>query len=85
MVVHGLSQGKYLTAKHTLFPDVLHSLASQKIPTDFISTFGNCGNYSLVQLIEISQTELVQKMRQEGFPLPIVPENDQKPVTTHFW
>ena len=45
-LVRGVSRGNYITAKHTLLANVLHSPTGQEIPVDSISTFENCGNYN---------------------------------------
>ena len=65
--------------------NVLHSLTGQKLPIFLLSKFRNIGNYNLVQLIETAQAELVQRMREAGFPLPILPKDAAETVTTHFW
>ena len=70
-LVHGVSRGKYFTAKYTLLFNV-------------ISTFGKCGNYNLGQLIETVQVEHIHMMKEEGASLPIVSEDDEKQVTTYF-
>ena len=81
-LVHGVSRGKFLTAKHTLLANVLHSLTGQKIPIDLLSKVGNCHNYNLVELVETAQAELVQEMKEAGFPLPVMPLNADGIVTT---
>ena len=62
----------------------MHSFTGQKKIFDLNFTFENCGNYSMVQLIETVKAELVQKMR-EVFSLLIIPENDENQVTTYYW
>ena len=84
-LVHGVSRGNFVTLKHGLLANCLHSLTGQKIPIDILSTLGNCSRYNLVQLVETAQAELVRKMQKEGFPLPIIPENTEARVITHFW
>lgn len=40
-LVLGVIRGKYLTGKHILLANLLHSFTGQKISIDLISTFGN--------------------------------------------
>ena len=84
-LVHGVSRGNFVTLKHALVANCLHSLTGQKIPIDILSSLGNCSRYNLVRLIETAQAELVRKFQKEDFPLPILPENEGTKVITHFW
>ena len=62
-MVHGVSRGRFLTAKHTLLGNALHSMTGKKKPIQILSKLGDSCSYHTVQLIETGQAELVQKMR----------------------
>ena len=80
-MVHGVSRGRFLTAKG----NALHSMTGQKKPIQILSKLGDSCSYHTVQLIKTGQAELVQKMREENIPLPIVPSAEDKTVLIHFW
>lgn len=84
-LLHAISKGKFMTAKHTLIGTALHSITGQKLPIQILSKYGNSCNYETVQKIETAQAELVQKMRQQNYPLPLLPANSTSSVLTFFW
>ena len=84
-LVHGVSRGKFLTAKHTLMANVMHGLTGQKVPILLMSKVGNCQSYNLVELVETAQAELVEELREAGFPLPVLPLTPEDSVTTGTW
>ena len=62
-MVHGVARGRFLTAKHTLLGNALHSMTGQKNPIQMLSKLADSCSYHTVQLIETGKAELVQKMR----------------------
>ena len=84
-LLHAISKGKFMTAKHTLLGTALHSLTGQKLLIKILSKYGNSRSYETVQKVETAQAELVQKMRQQNYPLPLLPANPASSVLTFFW
>ena len=71
-LVHAVSRGKFMTAKHILLGAGLHSLTGQKLPIKLLARYGNACTYEMVQKIETAQAELVQNMRLRNFPFDLV-------------
>ena len=84
-VVHAVSRGQFLTAKHILLGAGLHSLTGQKLPIKLLARYGNACSYEMVQKVETAQAELVQNMRLRNFPLGLVPASPTSSVLTFFW
>ena len=84
-IVHGVSKGKHLTIKHALLSVGLHNLTGQKKPIQFLAKLGNSASYETVQRIEAAQAELVQIMRNNRYPLPLIPKSPFASVLTFFW
>eukprot|EP00794_Sanderia_malayensis_P011485 gene11485-12682_t len=84
-LLHAISKGKFMTAKHTLIAAALYSLTGQKLPIKILSKYGNSCSYETVLKIETAQAELVQKMRQQNYPLPLLPADPTSSVLTFFW
>ena len=84
-VVHAVSRGQFLTAKHILLGAGLHSLTGQKLPIKLLARYGSACSYEMVQKVETAQAELVQNMRLRNFPLGLVPASQTSSVLTFFW
>eukprot|EP00112_Aurelia_sp_Birch-Aquarium-sp1_P007111 Seg1776.3 transcript_id=Seg1776.3/GoldUCD/mRNA.D3Y31 product="hypothetical protein" protein_id=Seg1776.3/GoldUCD/D3Y31 len=84
-IVHAVSRGKFMTAKHTLIGTALHNLSGQKLPIKVLARYGNSCNYETVQRIETAQAELVQHMRSRNYPLPLLPATPESSVLAFFW
>ena len=84
-MVHAVSRGKFMTAKHTLIGTALHSLTGQKSPIKVLDRYGNPCNYETVQRIETAQAELVEHMKSRNYPLPFLPATPTSPVLMFFW
>ena len=83
-LVHTVSKRKFMTLKHTLLGNALHSLTGQRLPVDILARFGNSCNYDLVQRIETAQAGY-QTMASWNYPLPLVPASEISSVLTFFW
>ena len=84
-LVHAVSRGKFMTAKHILLGTDLHSLTGQKLPIKLLARYGNACTYEMVQKIETAQAELVQNMRLRNFSFGLVPASPTSSVLTFFW
>ena len=84
-LVHAVSKGNFLTEKHVLLGTGLHSLTGQKIPIKMLGKFGHSINYDRVRMIETAQAEVVQQLRSQHNPLPLLPATELDQVITFFW
>ena len=84
-VVHCVSRGKFLTAKHTLLANTLLTMTGQKAIVEIVSRYGSCGSYDTVRLVQTAQAESAQKLMSIERPLPLEPIDDDHKVLTHFW
>lgn len=81
-LVHTVSKGTFLTAKHILIGNGFHSITGLKNPIKVLSKFGHSCSYKKVQKIETAQAEVVQQMARMNFPLPLLPKNGNEKATT---
>ena len=84
-LVHAVSRGKFLTEKHTLLGNSLHTMTGQKLPIEILAKLGNSCSYDMVREIETAQAEVCQKQFGRGDFLPVKPCDPEKHVLTHFW
>ena len=84
-LVHAVSRGKFLTTKHVLLGNGIHSITGLEKPIQILSKFGHSCSYNKVQKIETAQAEVVQQMARMNFPLPLLPKNDNEKASTKFW
>ena len=84
-VVHAISKGKFLTSKHTLLSNTLHTITGQEAIVDIVHKFGGCGSYDMVRSVQTAQAELSNTLASIDRPLPLVPLTDADWVLTHFW
>ena len=69
-IVHAISKGDFLTAKHVLRGCGLHdSITGMKKPINILSKVGHSCNYNTVQEIETAQAELAQQLIALKYPL----------------
>ena len=65
-LIHGVTCGKFLTAKHALVGVVLHNMTSQKVPVNILFRLGNSCSYDQVCEIETGLAELSHYFQAEG-------------------
>ena len=84
-LLHSVSNGTFITAKHVLIACTLHTMTGQKVPIQLLSLAGNCASYEKELEIETAQAEFCQKLISYGMPLPVQPIDPEKKALTHFW
>ena len=81
-LIHGVTRGKTITAKHFLLGLGLHNLTGQKKPVQIVNRLGHCIEYSMACEIETSHAEACQKQYAESGVLPIKPIDTNHTVNT---
>ena len=71
-IVYALSNGKFLTLKHTALAIGLHSITGLKIPIIILSRLGHCITNDKVREIETAQAEQAEELYQQGKSLPVI-------------
>ena len=84
-IIHSISNGKFLTLKHTLVGCGIHSMTGLRKPIDILASFGNSCTYDNVREIETAQAELAQHLMDTQFPLPLIPKDNTCIALVHFW
>ena len=84
-LIHGVTRGKTITAKHFLLGLGLHNLTGQKVPIQVLNHLGHCIDYNLVCEIETAQAEAAQQIASSSGALPIKPVSSTQSVLTYFW
>ena len=84
-ILYAVSKRKFLTRKHILLGNGLHSITGLKKPITILARLRNSCNYNKVQEIQTAQAELVQGMRSLQHPLPLLPADSTGKVNTFFW
>eukprot|EP00794_Sanderia_malayensis_P014842 gene14842-biopygen11931 len=84
-LVHGVTKGKFITAKHFLLGLGLHNTTGQKKPIQIANHFGHCINYNLVCEVETAQAETAQLLATMSGILPVKPATNDNTVLTYFW
>ena len=84
-IVHVISKGDFLTAKHVSLGCGLHiSIRGMKKPINMLSKLGHFCNYNTVQEIETAQAELFQQLIVLQYPLPLIPADPNSKAQTFF-
>ena len=84
-LIHGVTRGKTITAKHFFLGLGLHNLTGQKVPIQVMHHLGHCIDYNLVCEIETAQAEAAQQIANSSGALPIKPVSSNQSVLTYFW
>ena len=63
----------------------LHSITGLKKPVNILARLGHSCNYDKIQEIETAQAELVQEIKSQEQPLPLIPKDSASKVQTFFW
>ena len=80
-----MSNGKFLTLKHTALALGLHSITGLKLPIIMLSRLGHSITNDMVREIETAQAELAEEFFKEGKSLPILPKDDDAVAPTILW
>ena len=81
-ILYAVSKRKFLTRKHVLLGNGLHSITGLKKPITISARLGHSCNYNKIQEIQTAQAELAQEMSS---PLPLIPVDSTSKVKTFFW
>ena len=84
-LVHGVTRGEMITAKHYLLALGLHNISCQKNVVDIINKLGHCISYSLTCDIETAQAEIALEKSKQTTLLPVKPNTTHQIVLTYFW
>jgi hypothetical protein len=83
-LVHGVTRGKVMTAKHFLIGLGLHSITGQKKPIQLLSRLGHSIDYNMVCEIETAHAQANQKVSETYGTLPLSPATEEHAVLTFF-
>jgi hypothetical protein len=84
-LIHGVTRGEIITAKHFLLALGLHSQTGQKKVVEINHKLGHCISYSLTCEIETAQARVAQIMADSSSILPLKPNHDEDRIITYFW
>ena len=80
-LIHGITDGRFLTAKHFVFSVRLHSLTGSREIINILNKFGNAMSYELTCEIETAQAEKAEKVSSESAVLSLMlQDNGGKPT-----
>ena len=84
-LIHGVTRGKVLTAKHFVLSLGLHNITGQKKPVQIINRLGHCLEYNVTCEIETAHAEASQQQYADSGVLPVRPISANHAVNTFFW
>ncbi len=84
-LIHGVTKGKVITAKHFLLGLGLHNITGQKKPVQIINRLGHCIEYNVACEIETAHAEASQQQYTDSDILPVKPISANYTVNTFFW
>ena len=84
-ILYAVSKRTFLTRKHVLLGNGLHSITGLKKPITILARLGHSCNYNKIQEIQTAQAELAQEMSSLQHPLPLIPVDSTSKVKTFFW
>ena len=80
-LIHDITNGRFLTAKHFAFSMSLHGLTGSREIINILHKFGNAMSYELTCEMETTQAEKAQKVSSESAVLPLMlQDNGGKPT-----
>ena len=68
-----------------LIGNAIHTMTSQKAPTQIINKLGNCCSYERVLKVENAQEELFQELSQQRNLVSLKSYQPGKHVLIYFW
>ena len=84
-LIHGVTRGETITAKHFLLALGLHSQTGQKKVVEINHKLGHCISYPLTCEIETAQARVAQIMAESSSILPLKPNYERDKIITYFW
>ena len=85
-LVHGVTRGSVITAKHFLVALGLHNMTGQRNVVEINNKLGHCISYPLTCEIETAQAQATQQNINNGNNiLPVKPKTADGIVLTTFW
>lgn len=84
-LIHGVTRGKVITAKHFLLGLGLHNITGQKKPIQILNRLGHCIEYNVACEIETAHAEASQQQCNDSGVLPLRPTSGNHTVNTFFW
>ena len=84
-LIHGVTRGKTLTAKHFLLAMGLYDVTGSRMVIEVVNKLGHCINYDSVCEIATAQAEKATILASSNAILPLKPANEGAKVLTHFW
>ena len=84
-ILYAVSKRKFLTRKHVLLGNGLHSITGLKKAITVLARLGHSCNYNKIQEIQTAQAELAQEMSSLQHPLALIPVDSTSKVKTFFW
>ena len=80
-ILYNISNGKFITLKHTSVGLGLHSLTGMKTPITQLHRLGHSISYDMICRIETGQAELAQQQLKTSTILPLQPINQEAQVS----
>jgi hypothetical protein len=84
-IIHGVTRGKFVTAKHYLLALGLHNLTGSRKVIDINNRLGHCISYNKTCEIETALAEKAQQLSLGNNALSLQPLNESDIVLTYFW
>ena len=84
-IVFAASNSTFLLKKPVLLGIGVHNLTGQAQLVSELSRLGHCISYDQVRRIETAQAEQTNRMIENGYHLPLLPNSNSETVHTFFW
>ena len=84
-LIHGVTRGKTIAAKHFLLGLGLHNITGQKVPIQIVNHLGHCIDYKLVCEIETVRAKAAENTAKSSGALVIKLISLSHSVLTYFW
>ena len=81
-MIHGVTRGEVLTAKHFLIALGLHNMTGQKKVVEVVSKLGHCISYTRTCEIETALAQKAQLLATQTSALPLKPSTSRDSVLT---
>ena len=72
-LIHDITNGRFITAKHFALSMALHGLTGSREIIDILNKLGNAMSYELTCDIETAPAEKARKLSSESTVLPLMP------------
>ena len=84
-LVHGVTRGKVITAKHFLLATGLHNITGSRTVNQITYKLGHSLDYETTCEIETAQAKKMQLLEDKVSILPLKPREQNFSVRTYFW